>query len=154
MAYLHYEIDIKAPKQKVWEIMLGDITYREWTSVFHAGSYYEGSWDKGSKIKFLALDEGKPSGMSSHIVENRPYEYISIEHLGEVINGTEDLTSENARQWAGSHENYTFNEVNGITTLTIELEGDGVNREIAEMFDAMWPKALQKLKEIVEQSPL
>ncbi len=151
MAHLQYGIDIKAPKQKVWEIMLGDATYREWTDVFQEGSYYEGSWDKGSKIKFLAPNDGKPSGMSSQIVESRPYEYISIEHLGEVIDGIEDMTSGHAKQWAGSHENYTFNEIDGITTLTVELDGDGINSEITEMFDGMWPKALQKLKEIIEQ---
>ncbi len=82
--------------------MLADATYREWTGAFHEGSYYEGSWDEGSRIRFLAEDEGKLSGMSSRIAANQPYEYISIEHIGEVIDGQEDTTSDSAKQWAGA----------------------------------------------------
>lgn len=151
MTKLNFSIDINAPKQKVWEIMLADKTYREWTGAFHEGSYFEGSWDKGSKILFLGpSNEGKPSGMSSKIVENIPYEYVSIEHVGEVIDGVEDTTSESSKQWAGSHENYTFSETNGVTTLTVEMEGADVSKEMTEMFEGMWPKALAKLKEIAE----
>src|SRR5688500_10250584 len=106
MANLHYTIDISAPKEKVWQTMLESETYKEWTAAFHEGSTYEGSWDKGSKIRFVAEDDGKVSGMFSHIVENIPYEYVSIEHLGEIVDGQEDTTSENAKQWIGSHENY------------------------------------------------
>lgn len=132
--------------------MLADKTYREWTAAFHEGSYYEGSWNKGSSIRFLADDDnGNPSGMTSRIAENIPYEYISIEHLGEVVNGNDDTTSETAKLWAGSHENYTFRETDGVTTLTIDLESKDLDPEITKMFEAMWPKALAKLKEIAEQ---
>lgn len=151
MTTQHFTIDISAPKQKVWEVMLADPTYREWTEAFHEGSYYEGSWEKGSKILFLAPDDGKLSGMVSRIVENIPYQYISIEHLGEVIDGVEDTTSERVQLWAGAHENYTFNEANGVTTLDIDLEAPEENKEMTDMFEQMWPKALDKLKEIAER---
>lgn len=150
MQNLTFTIEINAPKQKVWEIMLADETYREWTASFHEGSYYEGSWDKGSKILFLAEEDGKTSGMISHIVENKPYEYVSIEHLGEVVDGVEDTTSEGVQQWAGAHENYAFNEVDGVTTLTVVLEGN-IHEDMMKMFEGMWPDALKKLKEIVER---
>lgn len=146
-----FTIDIHAPKEKVWKVMLEDKTYREWTRTFHEGSYYEGSWDKGSDIQFLASDDGKLSGMASKIVENIPYEYISIEHLGVVVDGKVDTSSENVQQWIGIHENYIFNEKDGVTSLKIELESKGLNKEMDEMFKEMWPKALQKLKEIVER---
>ena len=43
MEKLHFSISIKAPKEKVWDTMLNDVTYRQWTSVFNPpGSYYEG----------------------------------------------------------------------------------------------------------------
>lgn len=152
MNNLHYTIDINAPKEKVWEVMLGNETYREWTSAFMPGSTYEGSWEKGSNIRFVAANEdGKVSGMAGKIVENIPYEYISIEQLGEIIDGEIDTTSESAKQWIGAHENYTFSETGGVTTLAIDLEGDNVSSEMLEMFDGMWPKALEKLKEIAER---
>lgn len=154
MNTLHFSTAIKAPVQKVWDTMLGDKTYRQWTAAFHEGSYFDGSWEKGSKILFLGPDEsGKLSGMVSKIVENKPYEFISIEHLGEVVDGVEDTTSDRVKAWAGSHENYTFHDNNGTTILDVDMEFDDNDKEMAkmvEMFNDMWPKALQKLKELAE----
>lgn len=150
MKTLQFETTINAPKQKVWSIMIDDSTYREWTEVFSPGGYYEGSWDKGSKILFLGPGEdGKLSGMVSKIVENKPYDFISIEHYGEVRDGVEDTTSERVKLWSGAHENYYFSEENGATKLKVTL--DTVD-EYAAMFDGLWPKALDKLKEICERA--
>jgi len=43
MKTLTFEVVIRAEKTKVWNLMLQDKTYREWTGEFHAGSYYEGT---------------------------------------------------------------------------------------------------------------
>lgn len=150
MQKLHFSIKIDAPKEKVWNIMLDDKTYREWTRVFSPGSYYKGDWSKGSKILFLGPDPktGQEDGMVSRIAENRPYEYISIEHLGIVHNDKEDTTSEEARKWAPAFENYTFKEADGATELQVDMDSeDGY----ADMFSRLWPKALKKLKEIAEK---
>ncbi len=154
MTKLHFKIDIDAPKETVWDVMLGEDTYRIWSGAFQEGSYYVGSWDKGSTIRFLAPDEdgGKDSGMVSKIVENIPHEHVSIEHQGEVVNGADNFTSEGALQWAGSYENYFLKEHEGMTTITVELEGDDIDNEMIEMLDEMWPPALEKLKEIIEQT--
>lgn len=152
MNTLHFTIDINAPKQHVWDVMLGDETYRQWTMPFSPGSYFEGSWDEGSTIRFLGPGENgqKPGGMISRIAENRPYEFISIEHLGAVVDGVDDTTSEEAKSWAGAHENYTFSETDGVTTLDIDLESDNIPQEMKDAFAGMWPEALAKLKELAE----
>lgn len=151
MQKLHFSIQINAPKKKVWDTMLGDKTYREWTEPFAAGSYYEGSWDKGSKILFLGPSEnGKTSGMVSTIAENRPLDFISIKHLGLVSEGVEDTTSAAAKEWSGALENYTFKQTNGTTEVQVDLEGN-LNDEFTEMFKGMWPKALEKLKKLAEK---
>jgi len=148
MEKLHYSIVVDAPKEKVWNIMLNDDTYRKWTEVFMPGSYYKGSWTKGSKILFLAPGEKGESGMVSRIKESRPYEYISIEHLGIVKDGKEDTTSEEVKVWAGAHENYTLRETDGKTEVKVDLDS---NEEFKDMFQNTWPKALQRLKEIAER---
>jgi hypothetical protein len=150
MEKLHFSINIHAPKEKVWDVMLGEESYKKWTDVFMAGSYYEGDWNEGSKMLFLAPDEsGKMGGMVSRIKENRLYEYISIEHLGMVQNGIEDTSSDDVKKWAGALENYTFKENNGTTEVLVDLDS---NEEYKEMFEGMWPKALQKLKKLAENS--
>jgi hypothetical protein len=150
MEKLQIEIDINAPKQKVWHTMLDDVTYRQWTTPFSEGSYYKGDWSKGSKIIFLGPnpETGKEGGMVSRIAENKLYEFISIEHLGMINDGVEDTTSEEVKKWTPAFENYTFKEVNGKTTILVDMD---INDEYKEMFEGMWPKALQKLKELCEE---
>jgi hypothetical protein len=116
MNKLNFSIIINASKEKVWNTMLEDKTYREWTEAFSPGSHYVGSWNKGSKILFLGPNENRiMGGMVSQIKENKPHEYISIEHLGVVQDGNEDTTSDAIKVWAGSLENYTFKDNNGKT---------------------------------------
>lgn len=148
---LTFSVTINAPKQTVWETMLNKETYIEWTHAFHPGSYYEGNWEEGSEIRFVAEDDGKLGGMLGKIVENRPYEKVSIEYLGEIKDGEVDTTSDEAKQWIGGHEDYTFTEENGVTTLHIELTAPSINKDMSDMFEEMWPTALAKLKELAER---
>lgn len=141
---LHFSTRINAPKEKVWDTMLNDETYREWTSPFMEGSYYKGSWEEGSEIQFLDPDG---MGMSGKIAENKPYEFISIEMTGFVKDGEEDTESEGAKAMAGAHENYSFKETNGITEVSVDT---GTTEEYKAMFEEAWPKALAKLKELSE----
>jgi len=148
MIKLHYTTQIKASAKHVWDTMLNDETYRKWTTAFGEGCYYEGKWEVGSKMLFLAQDAaGNTGGMVSTIAEVRPYEFVSIKHLGIVKNGIEDTTSPEVQTWANAFENYTFKELNGGTELTVDLDSDEDN---AKMFEDAWPKALEKLKELAE----
>lgn len=150
MQKLHLSMLINAPKDKVWHAMLDDQPYREWTNSFTEGSYYKGSWEKGSKILFLGPDpnSGEEGGMVSRIAENKPYEFISIEHLGIVKNGIEDTTSEAARKWSPAFENYTFIDKDGATEVLVDMD---VEDEHVQMFTEMWLTGLQKLKELAER---
>lgn len=152
MQKLNFSIVINSPKEKVWNTMLDDKTYRVWTAPFNEGSYYKGDWSKGSKIIFLGPnpETGKEGGMVSRIAENKLYEFISIEHLGIINDGIEDTTSDAVKDWVGARENYTFKDKDDSTELLIELTGE-IPDEFKEMFAGMWPKALQKLKEISEK---
>lgn len=151
---MQYSITINAPKEKVWEVMIGEDTYPLWTDVFMPGSHYVGNWEEGSKILFLAPDEsGEMSGMVSRIKENRKYEYISMEVVGVAYNGQEDTSSQEAKEWAGSLENYTFKDADDKTELQVDLSSDmDMDQETSEMLEEMWLKALKKLKELAEKS--
>ena len=131
--------------------MLEDKTYREWTTAFNPGSYYKGNWEKGSKILFIGPDPegGGEAGMVSVIEENRPYEFISIKHIGVLVNGVEDTTSDFAKKWAPAHENYTFIEKDGGTELSLDMD---IAEEEKENMEAMWKEGLKKLKELAENN--
>lgn len=149
MQKIHHSITIRAPREKVWHTMLDDATYRIWTEVFAKGSHYVGDWSEGSKILFLAPGNNAEMGMVSRIAENRPYEFLSIEHLGVIENGVEDTTSEAARKWAPAYENYTFTDTANGTEVVVDMD---IEEEHRAMFEKLWPAALEKLKELTEQS--
>lgn len=128
--------------------MLDEKTYREWTTEFNPTLHYKGTWEKGSKILFIGLDkDGNQEGMVSKIKENIANAYVSIEHLG-LLKGEEEVTSGTlVEPWAGMHENYTFNEINGATLLEVDIDS---NKEFKAYFEEIWPKALNKLKLMCE----
>ena len=135
---------IAAPAARVYELMIGPESYKHWTSAFADGSYYEGSWTQGKRIRFLA-----PSGdgMVAEIAENRPNEFISIRHLGFFAGGVEDTDSEAVRAWAPAFENYTFAAVPDGTRLVIDQD---VPADWEAYMQEAWPKALQRLKALCE----
>jgi uncharacterized protein YndB with AHSA1/START domain len=151
MEKLTFSTIINAPREKVWNTMLDDATYQLWTKPFNEGSRYEGKWETGSEMRFIGVDDhGKKSGgMYSKIKEARPYEFVSIEHLGLITEtGEVDTTSESVKKWTPAFENYTFNDREGGTEVFVEID---VADEWKEMFNDMWPKALAILKELAEK---
>lgn len=152
MKKLQFKIDINASAQKVYNTMLGieNIeTYEQWTAEFNPTSTYEGNWDKGSKIYFVGTDEnGKRGGMVSEIADNIPFKFVSIRHYGILDGENEIIEGPDVEKWAGGLENYSFEEHNSVTTITVETEAD---EDYLDYFDTTWPKALNKLKELSEK---
>ncbi len=152
MEKIHFETTIHAPVEKVWDMLISDATYREWTAEFNpSGSWYEGSWEKGSKIKFFGPNSitGIPGGMTCEIAEYRPYEFISIKNLGLISDGVEIFSGPSVDAWIPGYENYTFTRIDENTTK-LDIEMDTAN-ESKEIFSELWPKALEKLKSMCER---
>lgn len=140
-----FKTTFDASREKVWNTLWEDATYREWTSAFAEGSRAETDWKKGSKVLFL---DGKGQGMVSMIADMKPNEFMSFKHLGEVIDGKEDLNSAKEKGWAGATENYTLKTVNGKTELVVDMD---IEDSYKQYFLDTWPKALEKLKDLVER---
>jgi len=151
MKKLHLEININASPEVVWNAVVTDEMYRKWTDVFQPGSqsHFEGGWNKGDAIRFIGLnDKGEKEGMVSEIAESTYPEYISIRHLGFIMNGVEDTTSDAIKKWAPSYENYTFKKNDdGTTTFILDMDA---TEEFYQIFSELWPKALQALKTLCE----
>lgn len=141
-----FKVLINAPREKVWNILWNDSSYRAWTSVFGPGSHAKTDWNKGSKVLFLGDND---SGMVSVIEELIPNEFMSFKHLGEIKDGVEDTESDKVKKWAGAHENYTLRNQEGKTELQVDMD---INEEFAEMFGQLFPKALDKVKELAENN--
>jgi uncharacterized protein YndB with AHSA1/START domain len=141
---LKFAVEIDAPKEKVWDVLFEDETYRIWTSAFMPGSYAETDWKTGSKARFLG-PEG--DGMFSKIVLHKPSEVLTIEHQGVVKKGKEVVDEKTREDWAGLTETYRIEGTDGKSQLYIEQE---IGEEWADEMKTMWNNALQKVKELAE----
>lgn len=144
---LQFSTRIQAPRERVWQLMLEPQSYAEWTAAFVEGSRYEGSWEPGARIRFLAPTG---EGMVAEIAENRRGDFVSIKHLGEIrADGSVDLDSPAVRAWAPAYENYRFVDAGGgATELRIEMDTMPPSGQF--MLQA-WPKALARLKALCER---
>ena len=152
MKKLQFKININAPAAKVYDLMLGlsnKSTYEAWVSLFNPTSTFEGTWDKGSKIIFLGVDEnGEKGGMVSRVVENIPHQFVSLQTYG-LLQGNQEITAgPDVEEWAHGFENYSYSENNGVTSLTVDLDS---NEDFVDYMNETYPQALAKLKEICEK---
>lgn len=81
MKTLQFKININAPKEKVWQTLWDDKSFREWASVFCEGTYAESNWKEGDAIHFLTPDG---MGMNSVIFKRTENEYMAFKHLSEI----------------------------------------------------------------------
>lgn len=147
MEKINFATTINASREKVWQVLWDNASYRNWTSVFTEGSYAKtDNWKEGSKVLFLSPDG---DGMVSKVASNKPNNFMSFEHLGVVKNGVEDTESESVKDWAGAKENYTLSEENGKTKLVVDLESTD---EFKDYFIKTFPVALEKVKELAEKN--
>lgn len=144
MKKLHFDVLIDAKPEQVWEVLWGDQSYRDWTSVFSEGSQVQTDWKKGSKVLFL---DGKGSGMVSFIEETRAPEFLSFKHMGIVANGVESMDSKEAKEWAGAIESYSLKSKEGKTALEVDVD---VSDDYISYMEKIWPQALDKVKHLSE----
>ncbi|HEX2543392.1 MAG TPA: SRPBCC domain-containing protein [Ramlibacter sp.] len=144
---LHFSVRIAAPRERVWNLMLAPDSYREWTAPFCEGSWYEGSWDEGQRIRFLT-PQGE--GMVAQVAQHRPGEYVSLRHLGMIArDGSVDLDSDAVKAWAPAYENYRFVDRDGATEVQVEMD---TLPGYEQFMQDTWPQALERLKALCERA--
>lgn len=155
MKRLQFTITINAPAVLVHNTMLGlsnKSYYEQWTAEFNPTSSYEGTWEKGSEIKFVGVNEqGEKEGLLAKVVDHIPAKFVSLQYIG-VVNGDQISTEgPEIEHWLHGFENYTFEEQQGSTLLTVDLD---TTEEFGDYMSEAYPKAIARLKEICEASKL
>lgn len=144
METLSFDIEIKAPIEKVWDLLWNKETYSEWTKFFSKDSTFETDWLIGGKTYFLGKDG---NGMVSTIDSlNVPTEVV-FKHLGVIKNGVEDTKSKEVEEWSGAQEKYFLREVDGVTKLRGAVQ---TGNEYAEMMKNGFTKGFEVLKNLAE----
>lgn len=150
MKTIHQSIDIHATKEAIWAAVINENKYKLWTAAFHEGSRFEGIWQKGSRLKFLAKDaNGVDMGMISEVVVFEHLSDIGIKPVGFVGEGQEDYESEALKEWTQTLESYHIEAIaEGVQRFTVTQT---IPEEHFKMLNDSWALALVKLKEVCEQ---
>nr|WP_315035355.1 SRPBCC domain-containing protein [uncultured Chryseobacterium sp.] len=145
METLSYETIIDAPLQKVWDILWGPETYREWTQYFGPGSIMKSDWKVGGKTYFVnAEGEGMVSTIDSL---NEPHQVV-FKHLGMVDKeGNEDIHSKEVMEWSGCFEKYFLIDFDGKTKLHTEVQ---VDKQWQDHLNMGFTKGLIVVKSLAE----
>lgn len=139
MEKLHFDIEINAEAEKVWSVLWDDFSFRQWTSAFTEGSFYQGNLKENEIIKFL---DPQNNGMFSKIVALIPNQEIKFLHLGEIYNGVEA-----PQNWGEATERYILTEDENTTHLKVEIQ---TSKEFKSFFEEKFPDALSNVKHLSE----
>lgn len=142
MKTINKSIEISAPKENVWAVLLEDAYNRDWMSHFMPGTRAKTDWIEGHKIAFV---DNSNNGMVGKITEKRPYESLVFTFDGMVINGVEDLDSADSKMMKGAVESYKLS-TRGENTI-LEISAD-MSDEMYDETALLWESALQRISEL------
>jgi len=139
---LTFSLTINASKQKVWDTLWQDNTFRQWAGIIDPGTYMLGALKEGGEVQFISAENGY--GVTSLIEKCVPGEYLLLKHSAD----TQDTgASTREEEWTGGNESYTLTEQGGVTTLTAVFD---VPPQQEEYFTTAYPKALECVKRLAE----
>lgn len=139
METLEFTIEINATPEKVWTVLWDDTSYRQWTSAFTKGSFYIGTWEEDSMMKFF---DPNNNGMYSRVLKNDPNKEMVFLHLGEIFDGVEV-----PQDWGDATESYLLEETEEGTKLIAKIK---TSEEFKGFFEDKFPNALQNVKNLAE----
>ena len=137
-----FSIEIHAPKERVWETLWNDRTFRDWANLIDEGMYMKGELIEGEEVQFISGLNGY--GVTSMVEKLEPYSFVLLRMLVDTKESGEALREE---EWTGGSESYALNEEGEVTTLT--LTTDVPPTQEVTMRERL-PKALARVKELAE----
>ncbi len=143
MKELQFSTEIKATKERVWDTLWRDETFRDWASVIDPETYMVGVLSEGSEVQFISSHGGY--GVTSLVEALIVNEFLLLRHKADTQNEGID---EREKEWTGGKESYRLVEKNGLTTLTVAFD---IPHSQEEYFRINYPKALARIKELAEK---
>lgn len=139
---MQFIVEIQAARQKVWDTLWQDKTFREWAGVIDPGTYMTGDLIEGNEVQFISAENGY--GVTSLVEKLTPGEFLLLRHSADT---QETGKQQREKQWTGGAESYSLAEKDGVTILTAAFD---VPPEMEEYFAVHYPKALDRVKVLAE----
>jgi hypothetical protein len=144
MQEMRYSIEIQATKERVWNTLWQDETFREWAGLIDPGTYMVGDLQEGNEVQFISSENGY--GVTSLVEKLTAGEFLLLRHQADT---QEAGNQEREKEWTGGKESYSLAEKDGATTLTVTFD---VPPEMEEYFKINYPKALERVKVLAERT--
>lgn len=143
MKEIQFSIEIHAFKEKVWDTLWQDETFRDWASVIDPETYMIGVLSEGSEVQFISANGGY--GVTSLVEALIVNEFLLLRHQADTQN---EGSQEREKEWSGGKESYRLVEKNSITTLTVTFD---IPPSQEDYFTHTYPKALERVKQLAEK---
>ena len=140
-------IEISAPREQVWEILMAPEMFAVWAADFSQGAAMSGDWRPGGKVYYS--DKGG-WGLKAHVLEFEPPRLFSVEYEGEMKNLELDPDLPGSREWKGCRETYELSAEGKVTRFALSAEVP--TRAFYEEFNEKWDRVLLKIKQLAEQA--
>ena len=144
MKEMQFSTQINASKEKVWDTLWRDETFREWASIIDPETYMVGELKEGNEVQFISSHGGY--GVTSLVETLVVNEFLLLRHNADT---QEEGKLEREKQWTGGTESYSLVENDGVTKITISFD---VPLELEEYFKISYPKALERIKTLAEKN--
>jgi uncharacterized protein YndB with AHSA1/START domain len=142
MKEMQFTIEISATKEKVWDTLWQDETFREWAGIIDPGTHMVGDLKEGNELQFIS-ENGY--GVTSLVEKLTANEFLLLRHSADT---QDEGKREREKEWTGGAESYSLSEKDSTTTLTTTFD---VPPEMEEYFKVNYPKALERVKVLAER---
>ena len=140
---MQFSIEIHATKERVWDTLWQDETFRQWASIIDPETHMIGDLKEGNQVQFISSASGY--GVTSLVEKLIIGEFLLLRHSADT---QEEGKQNREKQWTGGQESYRLTEKDGTTTLTITFD---IPAELEEEFKVNYPKALERVKILSEK---
>ena len=142
MKEMQFSLEIHAPREKVWDTLWQDETFREWAGIIDPGTHMVGDLQVGNEVQYIS---GNGYGVTSLVEKLTKNEFLLLRHSADT---QEEGKREREKEWTGGTESYRLAEKDGTTTLTVVFD---VPPQLQEYFKVNYPKALARVKVLAER---
>ena len=142
MEEMRFSIDITASREKVWDTLWQDKTFRQWAGIIDPGTHMVGNLREGNEVQYIS---GNGYGVTSLVEKLTANEFLLLRHSADT---QDEGKRKRAKEWTGGVESYRLAEKDGTTTLTVAFD---VPTEMEEYFKVNYPKALEQVKVLAEK---
>ena len=143
MNEMKFTIEVQATKEKVWDTLWQDQTFRDWAGLIDPGTHMVGDLIEGKDVQFIS---GNGYGVTSFVEKLVLNQFLLLRHKADT---QENGTQERKKEWTGTSESYELVEEGDTTLLTTVFT---VPPEQVQYFEENYPMALDRVKELAEKT--